>query len=121
MAKARKPLNWQIDVPNSAGSEKRPTGFSEGARAKTGEDIVAVGGVEVAPGVANQTATSAVGTAAQHLVALEPRLRVLIVHVRRKAGVAVEFRVGPLPDIAEQLATTERAVAFGVGTDVDAS
>src|SRR5262245_63483966 len=51
----------------------------------------------------------------------EPRTRVVAIGIDDEAGVRLERGGGPLPDVAEHLAATERAVAVGQRSDVDAA
>src|SRR5438552_10966557 len=76
----------------------------ERASAKTGEHVRALGQVEIAEAVVRDPAARHEAAAAQDIVIVEPRLRVIAVRIRIEAGVWLECARCPLPDAAEQLA-----------------
>ena len=97
----------------------RRMGHCQCAGPEAGEDVVAVGPVVVAPGVADQPAAGRPAAPAQHAGRAEQRLRVVLVHVGREARVGAEHRVGPLPGVADHLPAAEGAVARRQRADVD--
>src|SRR6185295_12364571 len=62
-------------------AETYGAGSSVGAGSETGEHVVAVGRVEIPPGVAYEAAGRCEAAASQNLVRAEPGLRVLLVRV----------------------------------------
>src|SRR5205814_6615705 len=74
------------------------------AGAESRERIGALGGVEVAEAVVHEARARGEAAAAQHVVRVEPGLRVVAIGVGVEAGVRRERGRGPLPDPAQELA-----------------
>src|SRR5688572_2112426 len=96
-------------------------GASLCACSKAGENIATIRRVEVSPGVANEPRRGRPAAAAQDLMGAEPRLRVFLIRIRNKSWIGHEVVSGPLPDIADHLTTTKRAVACSMGADFNDS
>ena len=71
----------------------------------------AVGGVKIAPGIAQKARAGGKTATAQHLVVIEPGLRVLFIGSGSKARIWTKAGCGPLPDISDHLPATEHAFA----------
>src|ERR1700730_1920800 len=87
------------------------------ARAKARPHIATIGRVEISIRASNHSGTSSPAAASQHLVITEPRRGIFLVRARLESRVSDETGVRPLPDVADHLAASERAVARGKGVD----
>src|SRR5262249_25430825 len=90
-----------------------------GAGAKSGDDVVALGGKEVAVERTRETGTGGEASAAQHLARVEPGLRVILVGIGSKARERHEAGRRPFPHIPDHLPASEGAVARGARGDVE--
>src|SRR5712671_977895 len=89
------------------------------AGAEAREYIVALGSIEVAPGVSHQAPRGGETSASQHFLRAEPWLRVFLIGVHHKTRIGPECTCGPLPHIAHHLPASARGVAVGIGADLD--
>ena len=96
-------------------------GASLCACSKAGPNIATIRRIEVSPGVADEPRRGRPAAAAQDLMGAEPRLRVFLIRIRDKSWIRHEVVSGPLPDIADHLTTTKRAVACSMGADFNDS
>src|SRR3990167_1927439 len=69
------------------GDEFDPHGMSPRAGAETGPHIAPVGGIKVAPGVADEARAGGPAAAPENLVSVEPGLRIILVSCRSVAGI----------------------------------
>src|SRR5512145_3225714 len=91
----------------------------ESAGAEAGPNIAPVRRVKISPGIANQVRRGCPTAAAQDFMRAEPWLGVFLVRIGAKAGKRLKVARRPLPDIADHLAASIRAIAVGVGADLD--
>ena len=80
---------------------------------KSPENVAAIGGVKIPPGVPNETSPRCPTATAEHHVRPEPRRRVFAVRIDYKAGVRAKDRGCPFPYVTDHLPASERAVAGG--------
>src|SRR3972149_7488263 len=91
------------------------------AGAKTGEDVIAVGRIEVAECVADDARARCPAPAAKHLLLPEGWRRVLGVRIQDEPGIRTERVGGPFPDISHHLTTSEGAIPRWERPHVDAA
>src|SRR4030042_5874125 len=106
-------------APSLAGSRSAPGSGRAGAEA--GEDVVAVGRVEIAEGVAEQAGPRGPAASPQHFLLAERGGRGLRVGVELQSRVGLQGVGGPFPNVAEHLPAAEGAVAGRGGPGIHAA
>src|SRR5262245_21119464 len=90
-----------------------------GAGTKSGDDVVALWGEEVAVERTREPGAGGEASTAQHLARVEPRLRVIRVGIGSEARKRHEVGRRPFPHIPDHLPASEGAVARGARGDVE--
>src|ERR1700720_15998 len=92
---------------------------SSSAGAKPGDDVVALGGEEVAVERTCKSCAGGEASAAQHLARVKPGLQIILVRIRGETGKRHKVGCRPFPHIADHLPAPEGAVARSASRDVE--